>query len=263
MKVGIRLGISFGVVLLLMLAIVVVGLNNMAKMNQSTEQIVKDRHVKAVLVNDAIARTFDNGRSTRNLLLLDDAQGIEKNKQTIQANREKIKAALDQLDKNDQQPPKGRELMTTILRQRDALDPKYEELIPLARSDRKRATEFQMTSFAPTNTAYARAMRDMADFQGGMMEQDGTAAAEAYASARDLMMGLGIAAALAGMALAWAMTRKLMTQLGGEPDAAADLRARIDLKAGDSSSLMAAMNGMRDTLQGLITQISRKILSHP
>ena len=263
MTVSKKLGLGFGLVLAMMVAILVAGITNMASMNQSTEQIVNDRYPKTVLVNDAIARTFDNGRSTRNLLLLDDEQAIERNKQIIKDNREKIKASLDKLDKMIN-TPKGRELMSAILKERDALDPKYEELISLAKSDRPKAIEFQMKSFAPTNTAYAKAMSDMAEFQGGLMDKEGAAAAEAYASARSTMIGIGIAAALAAIVIAFVITRTLMKQLGGEPDAAAavatkiaagDLSSKIELKAGDTSSLFYAMNAMQTNLTQIVGEI--------
>ena len=263
MRVAVKLGLGFGFVLLLMVVILVVGMTNMANMNSSTEQIVKDRYPKTVLSNEAIARTFDNGRSTRNLLLLDDAAGIEKNKQIIQANREKIKTALDKLDKMIN-TPKGRELMSVVLQQRDALDPKYEELIALAKSDRQKAIEYQMKVFAPNNSAYAKAMHDMADFQGGLMEKEGVAAAEAYASARNLMIAMGLAAALAAMALAFFITRSLTKQLGGEPDFAAevtrkiadgDLTVDIPLKNGDTTSLLAAMKTMTEKLAQIIGEV--------
>src|SRR5512140_2111035 len=99
LTVAMKLGLGFSVVLLLMLVILIAGMTKMASMNSSTEQIVNDRYPKTVLVNDAIARTFDNGRSTRNLLLLSDEGALEKNRQIIQANRAKIKESLDKLDK--------------------------------------------------------------------------------------------------------------------------------------------------------------------
>ena len=70
LKIGVRLGAGFGFVLLLMVAILIVGMNNMATTNHSTEDIVKDRYPKTVLVNDSIAKTFDNGRSTRNQVFI-------------------------------------------------------------------------------------------------------------------------------------------------------------------------------------------------
>jgi methyl-accepting chemotaxis protein len=61
--------------------------------------------------------------------------------------------------------------------------------------------------------------------------------------------------------LGWFITSSLMRQLGGEPDfvadlankvAIGDLSTRIDLKAGDTSSVMAAMKRMTDSIQALV-----------
>ncbi|HEY8905734.1 MAG TPA: MCP four helix bundle domain-containing protein, partial [Rhodoferax sp.] len=61
--------------------------------------------------------------------------------------------------------------------------------------------------------------------------------------------------------IAFAVTRAFLRQLGGEPDAAADiaskiaagdLSSQINLQSGDNSSLMAAMKAMNDTLKGVL-----------
>jgi methyl-accepting chemotaxis protein len=61
--------------------------------------------------------------------------------------------------------------------------------------------------------------------------------------------------------IAFFVTRNLLRQLGGEPDeaaniatkiAAGDLSSQINLAVGDSSSLMAAMKAMNDTLKGVL-----------
>jgi methyl-accepting chemotaxis protein len=64
--------------------------------------------------------------------------------------------------------------------------------------------------------------------------------------------------------IAYTVTRAFLLQLGGEPDAAADiatkiaagdLSSKIDIKAGDTSSLMFAMQNMNDTLKDLMLDI--------
>ncbi|MGE5490444.1 MAG: methyl-accepting chemotaxis protein [Actinomycetota bacterium] len=71
--------------------------------------------------------------------------------------------------------------------------------------------------------------------------------------------------------LAYTITRALMGQLGGEPAeaaeiagkiAAGDLSSRIDLKAGDTTSLMAAMKHMTTTLQALLDEMNRMSREH-
>ncbi|AFL75936.1 HAMP domain-containing methyl-accepting chemotaxis protein [Thiocystis violascens] len=67
------------------------------------------------------------------------------------------------------------------------------------------------------------------------------------------------------------ITRNLLKQLGGEPDfaaevanriAAGDLGSRIDLKAGDTGSLMAAMKTMSETIQQIIEEMSHMSAEH-
>ncbi|MDO8699348.1 MAG: MCP four helix bundle domain-containing protein, partial [Rhodoferax sp.] len=82
-------------------------------------------------------------------------------------------------------------------------------------------------------------------------------------SSRTIVLSLILVALATGGSLfiAWWVTRDVMQQLGGEPDVAADIASRIaagdlsrtfDIKSGDSSSLMAAMKTMNDTLKGVL-----------
>jgi len=72
---------------------------------------------------------------------------------------------------------------------------------------------------------------------------------------------IAIIVLLVVVVLVWGITKNFLRQLGGEPDDAADiankiaigdLSTQIQLKAGDTSSLMAAMKNMSDTLKGLL-----------
>jgi methyl-accepting chemotaxis protein len=89
------------------------------------------------------------------------------------------------------------------------------------------------------------------------------AVATVTASLTQIMAAGGIAAVLA-IAIALLITRSLVKQLGGEPDYAADVAKRIAggdltqqvaLKANDTTSLLAAMKGMQDTLGNVVGQI--------
>ncbi len=74
------------------------------------------------------------------------------------------------------------------------------------------------------------------------------------------------ATVLAGLLLMASLliSRGILRQLGGEPDVAADITRRIaagdlsvdiSLKAGDQSSLLYALVGMRDSLSGIVGQV--------
>ncbi len=84
---------------------------------------------------------------------------------------------------------------------------------------------------------------------------------QSYASGLRNFIAVGVLALIVSALLTTFVTRTLLRQLGGEPDeaaaianriAAGDLSSKIELKAGDSSSLMAAMKSMNDTLKALL-----------
>ena len=92
----------------------------------------------------------------------------------------------------------------------------------------------------------------------------GKATAAIYAEARWGMAGLLLAAFAFVVVVAWAITRRLITQLGGEPYeamavasavASGDLTTQIRLRAGDTRSLMARLQSMQEGLAKAVTQV--------
>ncbi|HWH80930.1 MAG TPA: methyl-accepting chemotaxis protein [Burkholderiaceae bacterium] len=87
-----------------------------------------------------------------------------------------------------------------------------------------------------------------------------------YTRGRLWVAGLLGAALVLGMGMAWAITRHLLRQLGGEPLAAAavakavaegDLTSTIALKAGDERSLMFRLASMQQALAAAVTDVRR------
>jgi methyl-accepting chemotaxis protein len=85
-----------------------------------------------------------------------------------------------------------------------------------------------------------------------------------YRNARLLAAGLLAAAMLTGAVLAIVLTRGLLGQLGGEPGtavevvravAAGDLTTRVELRPGDTSSLMAQLAAMQESLARVVASV--------
>jgi len=93
------------------------------------------------------------------------------------------------------------------------------------------------------------------------------AAADALAiqsSATSMSITVVVLTLLAVAAISITITRNLLRQLGGEPDFAAgvanriangDLSSQIELKAGDTGSLLASMKSMQDALTSIVGEI--------
>ena len=79
-----------------------------------------------------------------------------------------------------------------------------------------------------------------------------------------VLLGLMATALLLGALMAWAITRQLLRQLGGEPRVAArvvaavaqgDLTSTIAVRGGDSTSLMAQLLAMQGSLSVAVSQV--------
>lgn len=95
-------------------------------------------------------------------------------------------------------------------------------------------------------------------------KHEGKLADEDYAQAIELVCGLMLAATAAAIAVAFLIGMGVAKQLGGEPRdamtlageiAAGNLRATVQLKAGDRTSLMFSLVTMRDQLAALVRGI--------
>jgi methyl-accepting chemotaxis protein len=100
------------------------------------------------------------------------------------------------------------------------------------------------------------------NFDGGQAAAE--AAGTVFRQARLMLGGLLAAALGLGMALAFAITRRLLSQLGGEPASATavaravaegHLDTQIRVKAGDRSSLMAQLQAMQHSLVDTVTAV--------
>jgi methyl-accepting chemotaxis protein len=263
MKVATRLWLGFGVVIAMLVVILVMGISVMGSMSRATQEIVSDRYVATALIADVTKRVMDNTRQLRNMVLVDDPVKVEAFRQTFDKNKTENSESLIKLDKL-LSLPKGRELFNVIAQSRNALSDKYTVYFELIKKDRKAAIDFLLGQIAPTNNAYIKALDDLSAFQAQLMNESAKKSEESYASAMTLMIGLGvIATLLAGFIALW-IIRNLMKQLGGEPDYAAqavgkiaqgDLSIDLEIKPGDSSSLLYSLKTMQDSLRKIVAEI--------
>ncbi|WP_229215640.1 methyl-accepting chemotaxis protein [Duganella sp. CY15W] len=260
MRVATRLGLGFGVVVILLLVVSVVSISRLAAINNGMQLIMEDRYPKVVLVNQAIKLTIDNGRQLRSMLLSTTEAEREKFRNSVEVNRPKIADALARMDKLIS-TERGRDLFKDITAKGDALNPRYEQLYELTRSDPKRAAEFLRNEFAAANNAYWAALEELAKLQSNLMDESAKDAHETYVETRNLVVGLVIAAVLLSMVIAAVITRNLTRSLGGEPSYAVELMQRIsngDLegevvtRSGDHTSMLYAVKNMITKLRQVI-----------
>ncbi|MCX7208481.1 MAG: methyl-accepting chemotaxis protein [Proteobacteria bacterium] len=262
-RIHVKLAIGYGLILLLMAGILWTGISSLTLMSEQTQEIVGDRYSKVDTSNRIIINALNNGRSIRNMVLVEPAEQ-EKDKADIEKRRAENKALLDQLDKTIN-TTKGRDGYNKIMSMRNTLNDNYTTFYGLAaQTDHKPAIYFLLKEFAPSNTAYAEALNEFGDFQQEQMLKLGKESKANAANARSLMLLSGGIALVITILLALLITRSILRQLGGDPSYAMEVVARvaegnlaapIRLRENDDSSLLASIKGMAHRLSDTLTEV--------
>lgn len=110
MKIGVRLGLGFGLILLFLLAISAVGNFGMGRIDDSLNSIVKTSYTRIQLANDAARSVNAIVSSIQNMILSSDAAARREETRSIDQQRQLYKTAMDKLEKLEDSE-RGKELI--------------------------------------------------------------------------------------------------------------------------------------------------------
>ncbi|MDO8958137.1 MAG: methyl-accepting chemotaxis protein [Rhodocyclaceae bacterium] len=265
MKVSTRLMLGFGIVLLIMAAIGVTGFLSIATLKAKIETVTGDRLPKVIWANNVIDQINLQGRVLRNSLIFDDHAEIKKELGRLPESRRILAENLKKLD-DSIKSEKGRQLLAEVAKKREAYLTAIDAIIKELETGPKAgaAALGLLAKLRAVNNPYIEAVDKLIAFQTELATQDGKSAGEAAGTAQTLMIILMLAGLVAAVVTAWLITRKLVGQLGGEPDAAAavarsiaqgDFTGSIDVRAGDQASMMASMKTMQDGLKTTVRDL--------
>jgi len=264
MKVGTRLALGFGLVLALMAGVSGLGIYNMHRIHAQLEKVVQLNVAKLTYVQDMSESVHIVSRVTRTIVLLSDEAAMQREQAKIQAARatyDKARTALQALPATEE----GKAIRARILALQQEARPLNDQVLQLAFKHKDdEATALLMSKAGPATQSWQDAMDEDVQLQRKHNQSDAAAAAEAYASARTIMLAMSALALVAGVVAATVIARRLLSQLGGEPDVAAEIAGRIaagDLtvhvatRHDDESSMMKAMSTMRDSLLRIVSEV--------
>jgi methyl-accepting chemotaxis protein len=261
MKIGVRLGLAFGIVGLLLIGTIVLGISRLAKVNDDSSDMINDRYPKVVWAYTLIGELNSIAVSMRNIVVFSNPDTVKKELDGITASKARIRDNLDKLDKRIHLP-RGRELITAVMSAREKYLAYQDQFITLAGAGKfDEAKSLLVTQIDPTQRVYLDAIAALIAFQADLMDQSGKDSVEEYHGARMMMIGLGLGALLLAAVLAVSITLGITRMLGGEPHYAADVLKRIaggdlsmevEIKRGDTGSMLHAVSAMVAKLRQVI-----------
>ena len=264
LKVGARLALGFSIVLVLMIALAVNGVANMATMQDKMTRIVESDNVKVGLVaglRQSVMNAIINGR---NIALMTDEAEIDAENKRLAANRAEYKVLFDKLSAMISSSAEKADLDRIVSTRGAAVDVVTKMTALVKAGEREQSNRVLLNELQPLQTRTIVAMDEMVLHLEQQLNAAAAQAAAAHQAARRHTLLITLAAILLGGALAWAITRSLLRQLGGEPGYAAEIAGRIAkgeldvevaLRDGDRDSLLFAMETMRARLADLVGHV--------
>jgi methyl-accepting chemotaxis protein len=260
-KVSTRLAVGFGVVILLLVGVTVLGINRLSVVNEATEVISKQRYPVirlAFLVNSDISSI---AISMRNTVLTENEDVVKREIDSIKAASERIGANLDAIGKG-LQTENGRALFKTIVDARAPYQAHQKEFMAMVTDGRSAmATNLLMMTMQKEQAAYMTAVQSLVTLGDKLVNQASDDSVAVYHSGRTLMLALAGAAIVFAAVFAWLLGRSITRPLQQAVDiartiAGGDLSRKVAVHGRDETGqLMLALQEMTASLVGIVNDV--------
>jgi methyl-accepting chemotaxis protein len=265
MKVATKLAWGFGLVVLLMIIISAISLLRLGELSSELHTVGNERWPRVQMLAEIRQQSSIIAISLRNIMLSRDAADQEANKASVLDARQKIGKAVEYLQANIQNA-RGKELLSAILDARSNYVAGQEALLQIiASGEADEAMRYLNQQLRPILIKYNETVDNLTKFQSELLDEGIKTAFESYQTARNQIITLFSVALLVSIAAALLITRGITRQLGGEPAYASeiaqqvsggDLTINVELRQGDSTSLLANLKNMTGKLAQIVGEVN-------
>jgi methyl-accepting chemotaxis protein len=260
-KIGTRLGIVFGTILLFVIAAGGFGLNWLGRINAKTSASIQKRYNTVELTRQTIEHSITNARITFQLFETTDAEQEKKLNQQNDTISNEISAQVGEIEKS-LSSSQERELFEIVTQDRDAykdarakakkllLDKKHDEAMATLSGD-----------VIPALDKYRATWGKFIDLQTAAMQQSMKDSQEAYALGRSVAWLLLVITLIVSAFVAISVTKSITLPIRqavehAERIAAGDLTKEIDVtNRSETGQLQQAMHEMSHKLSGIIRDV--------
>ncbi len=265
MKIGMKLGMGFGVLLVLLTIVSILGLSKLANMMEIFDQVAEDRFPKVVAVSDIVEHANSNRAAIRNLLLTEDEDESKSIVEEIKKNREKMRNLTDKLS-NEIKSEKGQALLKKVIEARKNYNVSMEKVLNLG-LDNKNAEGYAILTGEgrELQKVFFDAIDELNMYQIQLVNDSNDVADANYDTAKTLMIALSVIAVLSGIIMAFFITRSITRPMNELLDvatriSAGDMSVKIDVDTSDETGkLKASMKTMSETIIAVQNQLNMLI----
>jgi two-component system sensor histidine kinase/response regulator len=209
-NLGLRLGLSFGMLIAILISVGWLGLHHLHRVNADLERIVQTQWAKVRLSNEARAYSTLNNRITMEVFLLQDQKEINSLLVAREQNTQRISKLIDEIESKTESPDERR-LVDAVMQKRTPYVNSYKRALHLLVVDKKpeAARAVMVQEALPGLHDYHDAWNAYVDYQGHQMDlaQERSAVSSAAVGETTIFL-IGLAVFFAA-AIAVSVTRNI------------------------------------------------------
>jgi methyl-accepting chemotaxis protein len=266
MRIGARLGLGFGLILVLLAIVSLLGINRMAQVYNELEAITQENNEKVKLTEDMSETITHIGGLARDVVLQTEEAGMraaQKNLLNTRADYAKLEGELVKMFESltsTTQVEKDMLAKTRSIKTRsETITDKVVEL-GMANKNQE-ATQLLTREVLPAQRDWQAALDELVDFEYKASDEAEDRAKAVYEAALATVIALTIVAILLGVFAAFVITRSITVPIGqavtlAETVAAGDLSARIAAEGKDETAqLLRSLTHMQESLSKVVSTV--------
>jgi methyl-accepting chemotaxis protein len=262
LKIGVRLGISFATVLLLMVAIAYIGVSRMQSTKHYFDQATQENNVKIALANEMRGHINVIARAVRNMALATDPAEIKKENARVQDARAKYNEVRDKLQ-NLIVTAEARKIMKSINDAQAETKPLVDKAVELGLAHKNaEAGTVVISEVRAPQARWIDAIGAMIERQEQQNRDLLAKATDDYNSGVTLIVGLSIGAILLAIMMAFFITRSITKPMSEAVSVAnlladGDLTVKIEADSKDETGqLLQSMKNMIAKLSQVVAEVN-------
>ena len=264
MKVGTAMGLGFALVIVLGAVMALVAWVQFSRASAEATELVQQRMLNVARVNQIIDNLNSQAIAARNIALTEDQSIMRAEKQRI----DELRARGVELLKLTDEALNTSEGKASFQRAKD-VGWTYVGLLDKAialglSNDSAQARDIFIGPARQSHQQAVAAFEDAVGYQQKQMEAAAHRIEDIASNTSKLMLLIAVLSGVLGALVAFVLTRSITRQLGGEPEYASaiaheiaegNLAVQVQLRPGDTTSLLATMQMMRDSLAEVVARV--------
>jgi methyl-accepting chemotaxis protein-1 (serine sensor receptor) len=260
---------AFGCLVLLVLLVAGLAMKELGDANERFDKFVNGVYARLMAVQEMQDGVNARAIAARNIVLVTKPEDLEVEKALVTKAHANVGENLAKLKKlvasGEGIPDEVRRMVAEIDRIEQLYAPVALGIVDLGLKKQSEAAIAKMNNECrPLLAALTKAVDEYSQFSQARSSKMVEEAAADYAANRMLLIGLSVLAVLAAVVAGVLITRSLVGALGGEPTELADavgrvadgdLTTHLNVRAGDATSVMAAVARMQSALVKVVSTV--------